>query len=167
MNIDIYPESDRKHIRELSEKLSECHMHDKPVRYLIGVDPGTITGVAIYDRKKKKLVKIYSMSITQAMKVVYNLHAYGSNGVEVWFEDARKRKWFGAKGPEALQGAGSIKRDCTIWADFLTENEISFKAIPPQRGATKWNAKYFKKLTGWEGRTNEHARDAAALVYGG
>ena len=30
---------------------------------------------------------------------------------------------------------------------------------------TKSKADTFKKLTGWTGRTNEHARDAAMLVF--
>lgn len=84
----------------------------------------------------------------------------------VRFEDARKRKWFGAKGVEALQGAGSVKRDATVWQDFLQDLCIPYEAVAPKNNKTKITADYFRKVTGWEGRTSEHARDAAMLVFG-
>jgi len=31
---------------------------------------------------------------------------------------------------------------------------------------TKLTADQFKRITGWHGRTNEHGRDAAMLVFG-
>ena len=67
---------------------------------------------------------------------------------------------------ESLQGAGSIKRDCSIWAEFFAETGIQNFPVKPQAGGTKWTAKAFAKLTGWTERTNEHGRDAAMLVYG-
>ena len=97
------------------------------------------------------------------MRHVLALHE--TVGVEVWFEDARLRQWYGDKGREALQGAGSIKRDCGIWEEFCAMHGIPHRAIKPAKGATKWDAERFKKMTGWPGRTNEHARDAALLVF--
>ena len=84
------------------------------------------------------------------------------------FEDARHRTWFGKdKNISAkLQGAGSIKRDCSIWEDFLQDYEIPFRAVPPQKGCTKWTEEYFKMVTGWKGKTSSHSRDAAVLVFG-
>jgi hypothetical protein len=67
---------------------------------------------------------------------------------------------------EALQGAGSIKRDCTIWADYLASLGVPYVNVKPAAGATKWTAERFAKFTGWHGRTNEHGRDAALLVLG-
>jgi hypothetical protein len=83
----------------------------------------------------------------------------------VTYEDARLRTWFGAKGREALQGAGSVKRDCGIWAELLGTLKIPYKAVSPQSKGRKLDAAQFAKLTGWTGRTNEHARDAAMLVW--
>lgn len=37
--------------------------------------------------------------------------------------------------------------------------------IHPAANATKTKADVFKKRTGWVERTNEHARDAAMLVF--
>jgi hypothetical protein len=38
--------------------------------------------------------------------------------------------------------------------------------VPPKAGATKWDADTFRRLTGYSGRTSNHARDAALLVWG-
>lgn len=132
---------------------------------LIGIDPGVKTGFAVYNPRTKKFEVVKTSSIVEAMNYIrqYQRSEYK---IEIWFEDARQRKWFGAKGREALQGAGSIKRDCKIWQEFCEYHKIPFKMLPPQKGQTKWTAEYFKRLTGWEGRTSEHARDAAALVFG-
>jgi hypothetical protein len=84
----------------------------------------------------------------------------------VRFEDARQRKWFGNAGREQLQGAGSIKRDCAIWEDFLKDLGVDFEMVAPKNTVTKISKEYFKQLTGYKGVTSEHGRDAAMLVYG-
>ena len=132
----------------------------------IGIDTGTHTGLAVWDDKLKKLTSLETIPIHRAMSRV--LAISGSEEVMVIFEDARQRTWFGNdKNTIAkLQGAGSIKRDCSIWEDFLTDYEIPFRAVPPQKGCTKWTKEYFKMVTGWKGKTSNHSRDAAVLVFG-
>jgi hypothetical protein len=65
-----------------------------------------------------------------------------------------------------LQGAGSIKRDCQRWEEFLTYHNIPFEKVAPRNNRTKMTANEFKMLTGWQGKTNEHGRDSAALIIG-
>ena len=132
---------------------------------LIGIDPGLHTGLAVFNCKEKKLIIVTSTTITDAIWTVLNYHRT-SLKIGVIVEDARQRKWFGSKGKEALQGAGSIKRDCQIWEDFSKEINCEFQMQPPKKGMTKYDANAFKKLTGWQGRTNSHSRDAAMLVFG-
>ena len=129
----------------------------------IGIDPGKHTGFAAWCDETRKLASCKALLIHEAMDEVLQLHRAGQLH-SVTFEDARLRSWFASKGTEALQGAGSIKRDCTIWADFLGAHGIAYRAVKPQAGGTKWTAEQFQRLTGWTGRTNEHARDAALLV---
>lgn len=131
----------------------------------IGIDPGVNTGYAAYRDDDAKLIACTSLSILAAMDEVRRIKDLGVLH-SVTFEDARLRTWFGSKGAEALQGAGSIKRDCSIWQEFLTGLGVPFRQVKPQAGGTKWSAEQFKRLTGWQGRTNEHARDAALLVIG-
>lgn len=136
----------------------------------IGIDPGTHTGLAVWDDKKKELSYLETLPIHRALRKVQKFYMdnHGLFDIMVIFEDARQRTWFGQdKNTNAkLQGAGSIKRDCSIWEDFLTDYEIPFRAIPPIKGGTKVSDKYFKMLTGWKGKTSNHARDAAMLVIG-
>ena len=135
-------------------------------KYIIGIDPGTKTGLAVWNTEEYRFVKIETMKIHDAFEEVEFWMTYGWNSILVRFEDARLRKWFGNKGKEAAQGAGSIKRDCAIWEDFLRDNDIDFQLVAPKDIKTKMTAAAFRNLTGWKGVTNEHGRDAAMLVFG-
>lgn len=135
----------------------------------IGIDPGTHTGVAIWDKASRRLEVVDTMTITRAMELVTaNVElckAFGGE-VVVYIEDARKRTWFGSANREKLQGAGSVKRDCSIWETFCEELGVECRKIAPKHNTTKLTAPQFKVLTGWQGRTSDHARDAAMLVFG-
>lgn len=132
----------------------------------IGIDPGTHTGVAVWDSKEGRFLSLETMPIHRAMDLV-RMARDDNEAIQVIFEDARLRTWFGKGNVSAkAQGAGSVKRDCSIWEDFLTDSEIPFLTTKPGNVATKVTHSWFRKLTGWEGRCSEHARDAAMLVFG-
>lgn len=138
------------------------------MKYCIGIDTGVRTGVAVWHPESREFVSVSTMTLTRALDMVRGLAA---DGVKVYFEDARQRRWI----PDThdlrremgrRQGAGSVKRDCRIWEDFCRENRIPFEAVAPRRNRTKLSAEAFRRLTGWQGRTSQHARDAAMLVFG-
>lgn len=131
---------------------------------VVGIDPGVKTGLAIYDTEKKVLIACDTVQIHEALDRLQNLNKCANMFVRV--EDARKRKWFGKDSYAKQQGAGSVKRDCKIWEDFLKYYDIPHEMIHPIKGGTKKNKGMFEKITGWQGRTSEHARDAAMLVWG-
>lgn len=154
-------------IRQLQAKNQRLY------RFWIGIDTGTTTGLAVYDRLDCRLVCVTSGTITQMMKKIrYWTELKGSDlGVFVRFEDARLRKYIPAMPNESRErgrreGAGSVKRDAKIWEDFLLEEGIPFEAVAPKDNVTKINAAKFKGMTGWKEQTNEHERDATFLVYG-
>lgn len=131
----------------------------------IGIDPGTHTGVAVWDSREGKFLSLETLPIHRAMVEVLNLRI--GREIQVVFEDARQRTWYGKGDTNAkLQGAGSVKRDCSIWEDFCKDYGIPFQAKPPVKGATKVSAEYFKMVSHYTGRTSEHSRDAAMLVIG-
>ena len=133
----------------------------------IGIDPGTTTGIAVWNSKEKIFESIEGVLIHNAMQKVENLN--DSNfltRILVIFEDARLRKWFGNAGREKLMGAGSIRRDSTIWFDFLTDKQIPFRAIAPKNVLTKLDKTKFAQITGYKGITNQHGRDAGMIVFG-
>lgn len=133
---------------------------------LIGIDPGTNTGFAkSYDGN---LVEVKTYSIIEAISsVLFTINHARQHGHDliIYIEDARKRKWV-TGGREKLQGVGSVKRDCGIWEEFCVHHEVDFQLISPKNNRTKLTQEQFKRLTGWEHRTSEHARDAAMLIWG-
>lgn len=139
----------------------------------IGIDTGVHTGYAVYDSNEKELLAVGCDMVHRAMQIVNGLsmkaHREGGK-IRVRVEDARKRTWYGfhtAQEDRArLQGAGSVKRDAQIWEDFLTDLGVDFEMVAPKNNATKLTAEQFRRITGYEGKTNEHGRDAAMLVYG-
>jgi len=133
----------------------------------IGVDTGKHTGLAVWDSVERRLLQVETLPIHRALKAVEGYASQlGREDLIVVFEDARQRKWYGS-GDTACkaQGAGSVKRDATIWEDFLKDEGIRYWAVAPVKGATKWTSDRFKQATGWTGRTTEHSRDAGLLVY--
>lgn len=140
--------------------------------YWAGIDPGEHTGVAMYDGSR--LIEVTTVQIHRALQMVASfVEVAQANGipVRVVFEDARKRRWLPSEKNASeyrgrLMGAGSVKRDCTIWEDFLKDLGVDYIAQAPRAGMTKLSPEAFARLTGWKGRTSNHARDAAMLVYG-
>ncbi len=128
---------------------------------VVGLDPGVQTGYAEWNSVASKLQVVTTFKIHEAMAALELVKPS-----LVIFEDARLRQWFGNAGREKLQGAGSVKRDSKIWQDYLTDLDIPFVMKRPASGATKWTAERFNTTTKWEGRTTEHGRDAALLVFG-
>lgn len=135
-----------------------------PVRppCLIGIDPGTHTGLAA--KFNGKLCTVETTTIWKALLFVdERRQIHGPENILVRIEDARQRTWFGNTGPEKWKGAGSIGRDCAIWEETLTELGIPFQLIHP-KNVKATTAEQFKRLTGWTGRTSIHAREAAWMV---
>lgn len=133
----------------------------------IGIDTGTHTGVAVWNSEERQFHDIKTMMLHQALQYVITMcQIWKRENVMVLFEDARQRKWFGADSNAKMQGAGSVKRDASIWEEFCTDYQIAFRALPPAKGGTKLKKDYFQALTGWRGKTSEHARDAAMIVFG-
>lgn len=132
------------------------------MKLYIGIDPGVQTGFATYNPYFKKLTVETSRThkIWEAVKELSK-----SDEVIVYLEDARLRKWFGNLGKEAHQGAGAIKVQCTLWQQFLDDNEIAYQLVPPKANLTKLTKDQFKALTGYPKATSVHGRDAAMLVF--
>ena len=136
----------------------------------IGIDPGTHTGLAVWDSGQERFLLLETLPIHKALDLVCKWQQDCKDmdvAMDVTFEDARQRTWFGKGNVSAkMQGAGSVKRDCSIWEDFLRDKGIPFWAKPPGKGMTKVTPDYFRMISGYQGRTSEHSRDAAMLVIG-
>lgn len=133
---------------------------------VIGIDPGTTTGFAIWDPHTRALLAVDSMKLHRALARVESLRA---DAPLVIFEDARTMRIGGGEtyGQKSrLQGVGSVKRDSAIWEEFLEDAGLPYQARTYKAGTTKWTADYFQRITGWTAQTNNHGRDAAVIVHG-
>lgn len=136
----------------------------KTDKFLVGIDPGTKTGLSIYNKTKGELTAVESGTLIEMYHLLESLDP--SSILKVRIEDARKRKWFGNRSNAKAQGAGSIKRDSKLWEEICEYLELPYEMVHPIKGGTKLDADIFKKITGWQGQTNEHKRDSAMLIFG-
>ncbi len=136
-------------------------------RYFIGIDPGVQTGVAIWDREARNFISIQTMDLPAAMATITEKQKEYNGDMMVVLEDARKRKFDAGLTEEKKQGAGSIKRDCSIWEMFLLKSRIYHKLTAPNSKLNKFadNVELWQKNTGVTYRTSTHARDASMLVW--
>lgn len=137
---------------------------------IIGIDPGVHTGICRRVKKTNEL-SIDTLSIHRAMWYVYQqvrLANDAGNKVIVRVEDARLRKWYGNNSLHKAQGAGSIKRDCKIWDDYLSDLKKQYRCLiylmaHPVKGGTKVSEESFRKISGYQGKMlkkHTHAIDA-------
>lgn len=138
--------------------------------YYIGIDTGVVTGYAEWHKPSRTLLRVESTMIHRAMERVKHLKDSGFD-LFVRLEDARLRKWIPRMETDSRErgrreGAGSVKRDASVWEDYLTDLGIPFELVAPRYNKTKVTHDYFVRLTRWNKPTNEHGRDAATLVFG-
>lgn len=142
-------------------------MMNKKVKYKIGIDPGVKTGFAVWS--EGKLQRVETLTITKAFDAVKE---YPAGETRIFIEDPRK--WVGYKGKATaatqarLQGAGSVKRDASIWEQWFIENGYEdIYWLKPRGNGQKTSLTDFLRITKWpKKRVSEHARDAAMFVYG-
>lgn len=133
----------------------------KQYDYIIGIDTGTKTGYSVWNCKTRSLEAVSCIPIHLAMELVRDAAKRAT--IKVKFEDARQVR-FNTDYHKA-QGAGSVKRDAAIWEGYLSYLGVDFEAVRPKKSLTKWDADYFKRVTGWQGKTNSHGRDAALIIF--
>ena len=118
----------------------------------VGIDTGVNTGFAVWDSKQRSLLQVCSLPIHKAMERVRSLYDEYKAGTERMSREMERKK---------LQGVGSVKRDASIWDDYLKELGVEYEMVAPKRNVTKLTQERFKALTGWQKQTNEHGRDGA------
>jgi hypothetical protein len=141
----------------------------------IGIDPGKFTGVAAW-YKNTKALELHTFSFWETIDYLTMQMEYSKKHnvqLKVVLEDPNQNKpiYFGNKRAvneatrlRVAQNVGSNKRDAQLMEVFLERNGIEVTLVKPT--TSKWSLSYFQKITKYTGRTSEHARDAAKLVYG-
>jgi hypothetical protein len=132
---------------------------------VVGIDTGVNTGFAVWCTVNRKLERVDTVEIGEALYQVYMMADAGEK-VYVRIEDARLRKWFKESNiARKAQGAGSVKRDASVWQSWCETISIPYELVAPKNVKTKIDAKVFAHITGWDKSTTEHGRDAAMMVY--
>lgn len=131
-------------------------------RYAIGIDPGIKNGIAIYCRQEKQLVAVNTLPLHELFEV---LRSYAKLA-EVYIENPNTYVPFkGVQQGARLQGAGAVKQTYKHIIHFLEAFEMPYKPTKLQGTFKKIPADKFQQITGFNGKTNEHGRDAAMIAF--
>lgn len=154
--------------------------------YYIGVDAGNYTGFAVWNSVAKKFRELDTYNFWQTIQRLTeygNLMNKGQAMVTVVIEDVTQNSpvFFAEKTYSNTEGehkqklgavcmqaqrVGSVKEKTTLMIEFCEMWKIPIIKQRPTKGSlTKMKADKFKDMTGFEGRTSEHSRDAAMLCF--
>ena len=150
-------------------------------RYIVGIDPDlTKSGFAVYDRVEKRLVECTTVSFTGVQWLIEKKYPGCFVRLEAGWLIA-KSNWhlsraLGAKyspitaqriAERQAKNVGENHAVGKLLNEWLTEKKIPFELVKPF-GATTFfkDRKVFKATTGWEARTHNDGRTAAAICWG-
>ena len=131
---------------------------------VIGIDPGMNTGVARYDNGA--LVAMLTVAPWEVRELIAN-----HGPALVVFEDSRKQShtWTRIASRDAslkmARNVGEIDAWCKLIEAECAALGIKCMGISPTGKGAKLAAPAFSKLTGWAGKSNQHARDAALVAF--
>ena len=131
---------------------------------ILGIDPGANTGVAHFlDGELAHLETIAPHQIERTLR-----EAMPSRVV---FEDSRLQShiWTKADGiakvAKVARNVGEIDAWCRLITAVCGELGIPAHGISPKSKGAKIKEAAFIETTGWQGRSNEHTRDAAMVAW--
>ena len=129
---------------------------------IIGIDPGANTGIATYIGGK--LHSLQTIAPHQMREAI-------TGASRVIFEDSRLTSFLFTtvkSRPVALSMArkvGQVDGYCNLITAICADLGIPSHGISPKNKGAKLNAEQFALATGWTGKSNEHARDAAMVAW--
>lgn len=131
---------------------------------ILGIDPGTNTGIASYiNGKLMNLATVAPVDIAECIEA--------TRPARVVFEDSRLESytWTSIKSrPAALKMArnvGEVDAWCKLIVAICAKLDIPAHGISPKGKGAKVDATRFAEITGWSGASNEHTRDAAMVAW--
>jgi hypothetical protein len=132
--------------------------------HILGIDPGANTGVACFNGGALTWLRtIEPHSIEHFLRQ----HA----PARVVFEDSRleSKVWTTASSRAAAlkiaRNVGQIDAWCSLITAICADLGIPAHGISPTAKGAKLGAEGFAVATGWQGRSNQHERDAAMVAW--
>lgn len=148
---------------------------ETPAPFILGIDPGASTGLAGYvPGSRGRAGTLTFVTSSPPLEALDLLAAWARDGVLLgaYVEDARalpiyaRNRHAGRGERDAIaRSVGQVDGLTGLYLDALEGLQIAAVPVEPSRSA-KWDAETLERLTGFSGRTNEHGRDAARLVFG-
>lgn len=133
--------------------------------YQIAIDPGTHTGLAIAYLGVLEVVR--TCTFWEAAQILADMRYKNDIPIELIIEDPRGIYVPpGQRNPQRIKGVGSVERDAKLWIEYAQHYGIPYRTVKPGR-YREIDADTFRKWTGWTGRTSEHARAAAMMIWNG
>ena len=137
-------------------------------KWVVGIDPGTHTGFAVYSVQRRAFAEIQTLSFWEAFDRVTE---YPVETTKVVVEvPSTKAVWqtLPKTGLRTLQrqavNVGGVLREAELLADGLfNAGYLVIRAHP----IGKTDKKRFQRITGFMDRLNQHQRDAGMLCWGG
>lgn len=157
--------------------------------FLVGLDPGKSTGFCLYNKTRKRIVKLCTLDFWQVFDVIelvftsYNIAGEGGrkeaplyhNKIEFVIENSSLNKPTFAKAGDGKElsrqkisrNVGMNQRESVLLIQGIRRLGYEVKEVTPSKKSAykgKITVPMFKAMTGWKGTSSQHARDAAMLV---
>jgi hypothetical protein len=136
--------------------------------YVIGIDPGVNTGLAVYNVMRGGLDEVTTTDFWEAYE--YVTRVYEQVNTLLVIEDASlnaptfRKKGNGSVQDRLCRNVGGVQRESQLLiAGFERAGYIVIRERPTQ---AKWDDAAFRAITGWDVKESAHGRDAARLCYG-
>lgn len=136
-------------------------------QYTIGIDPGSATGFAVYNRTTNKIDRAETLDFWSAFDACL---AYLPEMVDIIVEDCSLNKpRFRTKDGAGVQdrmsrNVGMVQRESVLLIQGLRRKGYNVHGERPQ--SEKWDAATAERITGYRQRTSQHVRDALKLCFG-
>lgn len=133
-------------------------------KIIIGIDPGKQTGLAFaIDGKITELCTVDFWTAYDRVRMwapeCVEIHIEDTSDLPVIGRPHTNRHAHGKIG----RNVGGVCREAELLISGF--RRLGYTVIPHRnKKSSKMDAKTFNRITGWEGRTNQHQRDAAVLV---
>jgi hypothetical protein len=136
--------------------------------YTIGIDPGTNTGVAWFDRLTGRIVRAETLDFGRTLALLDA--EYSPDCCDLIVEDASlNRPTFRRSNDPRRQdrmsrNVGFVQRESRLLIAELRRRGYTVMTVRPC--SAKWNAEMVKRIARWDKRCSQHSRDAIALCWG-
>ncbi len=133
---------------------------------ILGIDPGMDTGLATFEAGK-----LVALDTITPLELERTIRAARPDWVI--YEDSRLQSRAWNAHSKAAKGAalatardlGTVDAWCRLIDAICAELGIPARGISPAAKGPKRAAENFKAYTGWQGRCNQHERDAAMVGW--